>query len=303
MSSGTLTISGKTLSLSNLDKPLYPSGFTKGQVIDYYARIAPVLLPHLKGRALTLKRYPNGSTGDYFYEKNCPAHRPPWVKTAAIESSRSERGEIDYCVVEDKAALLWVANLASLELHTHLAKAKSPDRPTMMAFDLDPTPPASMPDCCQLALLLRDVLAGVGLQSVAKTSGGKGLHVYVPLNVPKVTSDDTKTFSRTVAELLARQDPARVTANMAKHQRAGKILVDWSQNDAHKTTATVYSLRARAAPTVSTPVTWAEVEACATGAVSDLTFTAPQVLARVAKVGDLFEPVLKTRQSLPRAGT
>jgi bifunctional non-homologous end joining protein LigD len=301
MSSGTLTIAGRTLGLSNLDKPLYPSGFTKGQVIDYYARIAPVLLPHLKGRALTLKRYPNGSAAAFFYEKNCPAHRPPWVRTAAVESSRSERGEIDYCLVEDKATLLWVANLASIELHTHLSKAKTPDRPTMMAFDLDPTPPAAMRDCCQLALLLRDVLAGVKLQSVVKTSGGKGLHVYVPLNSPRVTSDDTKTFSRTVAELLARQDPARVTANMAKHQRAGKILVDWSQNDQHKTTATVYSLRARPTPTVSAPVTWAEVEACAAGKTDDLSFTAPQVLARVAKLGDLFEPVLKVKQSLPRA--
>jgi bifunctional non-homologous end joining protein LigD len=289
----------KTLSLSNLDKVLYPkSGFTKADVIHYYTSIAPVLLPHMKRRALTLKRYPNGVDSEFFYEKRCPIHRPDWVDTAEIDAGKSGN-RINYCVVDDVETLAWVANLASLELHTLLSKVENPDRPTMMVFDLDPGPPAGVLDAMQIAIRLRDLLAHLGLQCFPKTSGGKGIHLGVPLNTA-VTFDDTKSFSRAMAIYLEQQDPKRVVSKMLKSLRKGKVFVDWSQNDEHKTTVNVYSLRAREHPTVSTPITWKELEtALKKKDPSLVTFEAEDVIKRVKQKGDLYEPVLKLKQRLP----
>jgi len=286
-------VGGRTVRLSNLDKVLYPAvGFTKRDVIDYYARVAPVLLPHLEGRALTLKRYPNGVDAAFFYEKNAPSHRPEWVRTERV-------GAIDYVVVDDEATLVWLANLADLELHTSLALAVEPQRPTLVAFDLDPGPPATVVECCRVAELLHGMFDGLGLQSYAKTSGSKGMQIYVPLNSP-ATFAQTKGFSRAVAELLAREEPGLVVARQTKSAREGKVLVDWSQNDDAKTTVNVYSLRAMEGPTVSTPLTWDEVRAAR--APDDLVFDAADVLARVDDQGDLFGPVLSLVQALPGAG-
>ena len=284
--------------LSNPAKLMYPkAGFTKSDVAAYYSGIAPILLNHLRGRALTLKRYPNGSEAQFFYEKNCPTHRPEWIQTVTVPG---KSGSIGYCTITDRRGLLWLAQLASLELHTSLAKAPEYDRPTMMVFDLDPGPPATIVQCIPVGLRLRDLLDRLGLRCFAKTSGGKGLHVYVPLNTPGVTFDDTKRVSNAIALLLARDDPAGVTANMSKALRPGKVFIDWSQNDTHKTTVCVYSLRARERPTVSTPVTWEEVEAAGKGRKrSPLVFEAKDVVERVEKYGDLFAPVLKLRQKLP----
>jgi bifunctional non-homologous end joining protein LigD len=278
---------------------LWPkAGFTKGEMIDYYARVADVILPHLKGRPLTLKRYPNGVDEGHFYEKRCPKHRPDWVNTAPIWSGRNE-GEIDYCVCDDRATLIWVAQLASLELHPSLSHAKEIERPTVLAFDLDPGPPADIIQCCTVSLRLRDLFGDLGLESFPKTSGSKGLQVYVPLNV-KVSYDDTKPFAHAVAQVLERSDPDLIVSRMAKNLRKGKVLVDWSQNDQHKTTVSVYSLRAKEHPTVSTPVEWKEVERALKREDPDvLRFEAGDVLKRVDKQGDLFEPILKTRQKLP----
>lgn len=292
-------IEGHAVRLSNLNKVFYPEvSFTKGQIIDYYARIAPVLLPHLYGRPLTLKRYPNGVRGMHFYEKNCPSHRPGWVQTARVWSSGSNRW-MQYCLVQDLATLVWCANLADIELHTSLSLGSELLRPTVIVFDLDPGAPASMVQCCRVGLWVRDIFAQLGLQSFAKTSGSKGLQIYIPLNTP-VTYEETKPFAHELARLLERQHPELVVSEMKKAVRAGKIFVDWSQNDDHKTTVCVYSLRAKERPTVSTPVGWEEVERCL--AESDpelLVFTSEQVLARVANVGDLFAPVLSLKQKLP----
>jgi bifunctional non-homologous end joining protein LigD len=267
-------------------------------MIDYYARVADVLLPHLKGRPLTLKRYPNGVDESHFYEKRCPKHRPDWVNTAPIWSGRNE-GEIDYCVCDDRATLIWVAQLASLELHPSLSRAKDIERPTVLAFDLDPGPPATILECCTVGLRLRELFDDLGLESFPKTSGSKGLQVYVPLNV-KVSYDDTKPFAHAVAQVLERSDPDLIVSRMAKKLRKGKVLVDWSQNDEHKTTVSVYSLRAREHPTVSTPVEWKEVERALKRSDPDvLRFEAGDVLKRVDKQGDLFEPILKLKQKLP----
>jgi bifunctional non-homologous end joining protein LigD len=298
-----MTIEGRELRLSNLDKPMYPkAGFTKGDVIDYYRRIAPVVLPHLAGRPLTLKRYPDGVEGPFFYEKNCPSHRPPWVRTADIRMSSKT---ISFCLCEDLPTLVWLANLADLELHTPMARAEAPERPTMLVFDLDPGEPATIVECCRVALWLEGMFGRLGLRSFAKTSGSKGLQVYVPLNAEEATYDGprgTKTFARSVAELLEQAEPYLVVSRMTKALRRGKVLVDWSQNDDAKTTVTVYSLRARARPTVSTPVTWDEVRACAeAGDPERLVFEAGEVLERVARDGDLFAPVLSLRQELPSA--
>jgi bifunctional non-homologous end joining protein LigD len=299
---GSITVGNKRLSLSNLQKVLYPSGFTKGDVISYYLRVAPAILPHLAGRAVTLKRYPDGAQAPFFFAKNCPDHRPPWVETAHIEGrGGGGGGGVNHCLVSEVATLLWVANLASIELHAPLARADNPDRPTVMVFDLDPGPPAGVLDAVRLGLRLHDVLIRIGLRSFAKTSGGKGLHVYVPLNNPAVTFDDTKDFARAVALLFERQHPDKVTATMARQQRGGKVFVDWSQNDRHKTTACAYTLRAGPKPTVSTPVTWDELDAAARADDSvALTFTAPDALERLRTEGDLFAPVLTLRQRLPR---
>ena len=295
-----LEVEGRKLPVSNLNKVLYPkAGFTKGQVIDYYIRIAPVLLPHLKDRPLTMKRYPNGVDGMFFYEKNCPSHRPAWVKTAKVWSHGNQR-DMFYCLAQDLPTLVWAANLADLELHTSLAKKKDVAKPTMMVFDLDPGPPANIVQCCQVGFWLRDLLAEMKLQSWAKTSGSKGLQLYVPLNTP-ATFDQTKALSRALAEYLEREHPELVVHRMLKSLRGGKVLVDWSQNDEHKTTVNVYSLRAKDHPTVSTPVSWDEVATCLKKKDPELlTFTSDQVLERVAEHGDLFEPVQSLKQKLPK---
>ncbi len=295
-----LIVEGKNLSVSNLNKVLYPKvGFTKGQVIDYYIRIAPVLLPHLRDRPLTMKRYPNGVDAEFFYEKNCPVHRPKWVKTAKVWSEGNNR-MMDYCLAQDLPTLVWAANLADLELHTSLARKKDVARPTMMVFDLDPGAPADIVQCCQVGLWLRDLLAKMKLTSFAKTSGSKGLQIYVPLNTP-VTFDQTKDLSRALAQLLEREHGNLVTSNMSKAVRKGKIFVDWSQNDEHKTTICVYSLRAKEEPTVSTPVSWDEVTNCLKKKKAELLkFRCEKTLSRVEKMGDLFEPVEKLKQKLPK---
>ena len=285
-------VGGRQVKLSNLDKILYPeAGFAKRDVIDYFARIAPAVLPHVKGRALTLKRYPNGVDAQFFYEKNAPSHRPDWVQTARV-------GSIDYVLAEDEPTLVWLANLADLELHTSLALADDPERPTLVAFDLDPGPPATIVECCRVAELLRGMFEGLGLECFAKTSGSKGMQVYLPLN-GAATFAQTKAFSKAVAELLAREEPGLVVARQTKSARAGKVLVDWGQNDVNKTTINVYSLRAMGRPTVSTPVTWDEVRAAQ--APEDLTFEAADVLRRVDEHGDHFAPVLTLVQRLPGA--
>ena len=295
-----LIVQGKKLPVSNLNKVLYPkAGFTKGQVIDYYIRIAPVLLPHLKDRPLTMKRYPNGVEAPFFYEKNCPSHRPKWVKTAKVWSEGNNR-TMDYCLAQDLPTLVWAANLADLELHTSLARKRDVARPTMMVFDLDPGAPADIVQCCQVGLWLRELLTKMKLKSFAKTSGSKGLQIYVPLNTP-VTFDQTKDLSRALAQHLEREHGNLVTSNISKSVRKGKVFVDWSQNDEHKTTICVYSLRAKAEPTVSTPVTWDEVANCLKKKKADLLkFRSDQTLARVEKSGDLFASVEKLKQKLPK---
>jgi bifunctional non-homologous end joining protein LigD len=295
-------VEGRRLSLSNLDKVMYPkTGFAKRDLIDYYVRIAPVLLPHLHDRPLTLKRYPDGVEGQFFYEKQCPSHRPDWVRTEAVWSRHNERS-IDFCLANDVPTLVWLANLADIELHTSLALAQDVNRPTMMVFDLDPGPPADIVACCRVGLQLRDLFEQLGLQSFAKTSGSKGLQVYVPLNVP-VTYGDTKPFARAVAELLEKQHPKQIVSRMTKSLRDGKVFIDWSQNDEHKTTACVYSLRAKERPTVSTPVTWDEVGAALKRRSAKLlTFEYNDVLNRVERDGDLFAPVLALQQKLPQFG-
>jgi bifunctional non-homologous end joining protein LigD len=292
-------VEGRRLKLSNLDKILYPAvGFTKAQVIDYYTRVAPALVPHMAGRPLTLKRYPDGVDGQFFYEKKCPSHRPEWFRTVSVWSGRNQ-DNINYCVVDDLPSLVWVANMASLELHTSLALAEDIHRPTMLIFDLDPGAPATIKECCNVGLQLRDLFAELKLRCFAKTSGSKGLQVYVPLNTP-ITYEETKPLALAVAQELERKNPKLVLSNMKKELRKGKVFVDWSQNDDHKTTVCVYSLRARERPTVSAPVSWDEVESHHKGRRKDLSFTADEVLARLDRDGDLFAPVLKLKQRLPR---
>ncbi|MEO7933134.1 MAG: non-homologous end-joining DNA ligase [Chthoniobacterales bacterium] len=294
----TLDIHGRKVDVTNLDKIFYPkTGFTKGNIIDYYVRISPVLLPHLKNRAISLKRYPNGVEGFFFYEKNAPKGRPPWIKTTKVP--KDSGGEINYCVMNDLAALVWAANLADLELHTFLHKAPALQRPTSIAFDLDPGPPADILTCSQVGLWLKSIFDALGMASFPKTSGSKGLQVYVPLNTP-VTYDKTKAFALRIAETLEQKFPDRVVSKMLKSLRTGKVLVDWSQNDDKKTTVNVYSLRAKDHPTVSTPVTWDEVTlALRKKNPNLLTFESEQVLQRVAEQGDLFAEVLTLKQKLP----
>lgn len=295
-----LRIGKREIKLSNLDKVLYPeTGFTKGDVIDYYLNIAPVVLPYLKGRPLTLKRYPNGVDAEFFYEKRCPKFRPDWLKTAHVIGGTV--GPIDFCQVDDAASLAWIANLASIELHPLLCKSPHFDRPTMMVFDFDPGPPAGVIDAARIALRTHDLLEQVGLQCWPKTSGGKGIHLAVPLNTP-VKFEDTKHFARAIAEALEASYPNEVLSNMSKALRKNKVFVDWSQNDQHKTTACVYSLRARSRPTVSTPITWKELESAVKKHDAEaITFEADDVIKRVKAKGDLFEPVLKTKQRLPKS--
>jgi bifunctional non-homologous end joining protein LigD len=276
-------VDGQHVQLTNLEKVLYPNGFTKGQVIDYYSRIAPVLLPHLADRALTRKRYPNGVEGQMFFEKNAPRGTPPWVRTVDLPSpgSTKDRDTIEYVVIDGLAALVWTANLAALELHTHLVKVRR-KTPDLLVFDLDPGPPASIVECCQVALALREEL---DLELFPKTSGNKGMQLYA-----KAPGRDTSGYAKQVAERFERSHPDLVVSRMAKAVRPGKVLVDWSQNNQAKTTVTVYSLRARDEPTVSTPITWDEVASCRSA--SDLLFTSDDVLERVAAHGDLFAPLL-----------
>jgi bifunctional non-homologous end joining protein LigD len=291
-------VDGRTVELSNVDKVLYPEcGFTKGDVVDYYVRVSPHLLPHLAQRPVTLKRFPDGVEGKSFYEKHCPSHRPAWVKRAKVP--KSDGTDLHYCVIDGLPALVWIANLAGLELHTFLHRAPKIERPTVLALDLDPGPPAGMAECCRIALLLKAVLDSVGLASFPKTSGSKGLQVYVPLNVPRLTYERTKSFALALAQLLEHEAPELVVSKMTKSLRKGKVFIDWSQNDAHKTTVSAYSLRAKNTPTVSTPVEWDEVEAALTPSKTALSFDSEAALARLARQGDLFAPVLELEQKLP----
>jgi len=293
-------VGGRLLKLTNLEKVLYPqAGFTKGQVIDYYARIAPVLVPHLSGKPLTLKRYPNGVDQQFFFEKNATKHRPDWVKTAPIWSEGNHRN-VNYILMNDLATLIWIANLAAIELHPSLALASDIMCPRSIVFDLDPGPPANIVQCCQIAFWLREIFDRFGLQSFPKTSGSKGLQIYVPLNT-KTSYDETKPFAHALARLLEDQHRDLVVSDMKKAIRTNKVFVDWSQNDEHKTTISVYSLRARERPTVSTPVKWEELErALKKKDASLLVFEAHQVLERVNTLGDLFAPLLTLKQKLPK---
>jgi bifunctional non-homologous end joining protein LigD len=295
-------IDGRTLSLSNLDKLMYPeAGFTKGHVIEYYTRVAPVLLGHLRGRPLTLKRYPDGVDGPHFYEKQCPSHRPDWVHTTVIGSSRARDGKINFCLADDLPTLVWLANLADLELHTSLATAEDYSRPTVIAFDLDPGPPATIVECAHVALELRTVFEHLDMEAFPKTSGSKGMQVYVPLNTP-AGYEQTRSFARGLAQLLERRRPELVVSEMKKTLRKGKVFVDWSQNTEFKTTVCVYSLRALPRPTVSTPLLWEEVEAVTESRdPDDLVFTSTDVLERVEAHGDIFAGVLELEQRLPDA--
>jgi len=297
--SQNVEIDGRRLSLTNLDKVLYPAtGFTKGQVIDYYARIAPVLIPHFAGHPLTLKRYPEGVDHEFFFEKNATKYRPDWVQTAPIWSAGNHRN-VNYILANDLPTLIWVANLAAIELHPSLALAEEINSPRTMVFDLDPGPPADIVQCCQIGLWLHEIFDHFGLQSFPKTSGSKGLQIYVPLNTP-TRYEATKPFAHALARLLENEHRDLVVSDMKKQLRVNKVFVDWSQNDEHKTTIGVYSLRAREHPTVSTPVTWKEVEQCLKKKDAKLlVFEGDQVLKRVAKLGDLFEPVRKLKQKLP----
>jgi bifunctional non-homologous end joining protein LigD len=292
-----ITVAGKELTVSNLEKVLYPDvGFTKAAVVDYYFRIAPVMLPHLARRAVTMVRWPDGVTGQSFFEKRCPSHAPDWVHRAAIDPDRA--GELIACVVDDVATLVWMANLAALELHTLQATVDDPEHPTSVVVDLDPGPPAGVLDCCRVALDLKAMLDRLSLTSVVKTSGGKGLHLAVPAT--GATADETKTFALALGQLLAKHDPERVTTVMARDVRPGKVFVDWSQNDRHKTTVCAYSLRARAGPFVSTPLSWDEVSDALEGDDdAALEFDSAAVLERVEQLGDLYAPNLDVDQELP----
>jgi len=287
-------IDGRELSVTNLDKVLYPDGFTKAEVIDYYVRVAPAMLPHVQGRGVTLRRYPNGVDGTSFFEKRSPDHRPDWIGTALGPGDR--KGGIQYLLIDEVATLAWVGNMAALEVHAPMARAVDIDAPTMVVFDLDPGAPATIVDCCRVALEIQDVLADLDLQIWPKTSGSKGMQLYLPLNTPH-THEHASSFALAVAQVLENQDPKRVTSVMKKQLRKGKIFVDWSQNSHHKTTIAAYSLRARPTPTVSTPISWDEVQSGADGEV--LSFTAPEVLERVADFGDVFAPTATLEQELP----
>ena len=299
MSQKVIEIAGKRLSLSNLEKDLYPSyGFTKAHILEYYRRMAEFILPHLQDRALTFKRYPEGVDQDFFFEKRCPSHRPAWAKTAEIIRENGERMTV--CLVNDLETLMWVANLASLELHVPLARAGSPETPDSLVFDLDPGDPANILDCARVALILRDLLIPLQLTSYVKTSGQKGLHVFVPLNRKETTFEDTKKFSKAVAEIMQKNYPDLVTAKMAKEYRKAKVFINWSQNDSSSTMICVYSLRARGKPYVSFPLAWRELENLAgQGDPEKLQLIHSEAVRRAEKQGDLFREVLVKKQQLP----
>lgn len=301
-SSQVVEVDGRELKLTNLDKVLYPkAGFTKGEVVDYYAKVADAMVPHLKGRAVTLRRFPEGveDLDSAFFEKRCPKHRPKWVKTTNVRAGPNA-GNIDFCVCDGRPTLIWMAQLAAIELHPSLSLGRAPTRPTVLAFDLDPGPPANVVDCCRVALRLRDMFGHFGVQSFPKTSGSKGMQVYIPLNSKAVNYDKTKPFAKAIAQLLEKQTPDLVVSKMKKVERGGRVFVDWSQNHRSKTTIAVYSLRARERPTASTPLTWDEVENAAANEDADsLVFDASAVLDRIERHGDLFAPVLELEQELP----
>jgi bifunctional non-homologous end joining protein LigD len=291
----TFEIDGRQLTLSNLDKVIYPAtGFRKIEIIDYYRRIAPAMLPHLAGRPPTLVRAPDGPDGTRFFEKNCPSHRPEWVD---VSEGYEATGGTTGCLIDETPALVWLANLAALELHTHQWTIADPVHPTALVLDLDPGEPATIVDCCRVALDLHDTLAQLGLKCVVKTSGGKGLHLSVPLHGSQATDDDTKKFALALGQLMEHRDPKRVLVDMAKSRRPGKVFVDWSQNDRHKTTVCAYSMRVRAHPTVSTPLSWDEV--ADTSSADALHFEAPDVVARVGAHGDFYAESLTVEQELP----
>ena len=295
-------VDGRELKLTNLDKVLYPQvPFSKGEMVDYYAKVADAMVPHLSGRAVTLRRFPEGvdDLDSAFFEKRCPKHRPKWVKTTRVQAGPNA-GKIDFCVCDSLPTLVWMAQLAAIELHPSLSLGRAPKRPTVLAFDLDPGPPADVVDCSRVAVRLREVLSQLGLECFVKTSGSKGMQLYVPLNT-KTYYEETRPFAQALAQLIAKQTPDEVLAKMGKKtDRSGKVLIDWYQNNERKTTIAVYSLRARERPTVSTPVTWEEVEAVAdSGDGSSLVFEAGDVIERIEKHGDLFAPVLELKQQLP----
>jgi bifunctional non-homologous end joining protein LigD len=297
-SSQAIEIDGRELKVSNLDKVLYPAaGFRKADVIDYYRRIAPAILPHLAGRPPTLVRAPDGPDGPRFFEKNCPRHHPDWVHTApGNEATGGTKG----CIIDDVPALVWLANLAALELHTHQWTLDDPAHSTAMVIDLDPGEPATIVDCCRVALDLRATLAQLDLECVVKTSGGKGLHLSVPVLGSDASDDGTKRFALALGQLLESRDPDRVLVDMTRAKRPGKVFVDWSQNDRHKTTVCAYSLRLRDRPTISTPLAWSEVEEALDANDPDtLAFEADAVLARVDEHGDLYADSLTLHQALP----
>ncbi|WP_367128219.1 non-homologous end-joining DNA ligase [Saccharothrix sp. HUAS TT1] len=283
-------VEGRRLKLTNLDKVLYPEvGFTKAEVIDYYTRIAPVLLPHVAGRPMTVRRYPDGVGGKSFFEKNAPSHAPEWVRTVRVATPGSSRGAgyADFVVVDGLATLVWLANLAALELHVpqwSVGARGGRRSPDWVVFDLDPGEPATVVECCRVACRVREVLVGDGLSPVVKTSGSKGLQVCAAVSVS--SPERTSEYAKGVARRLAGEFPGEVVWRMGRAERVGRVLVDWSQNNPAKTTVAPYSLRARGLPSVSTPVTWAEVEGCRV--VEDLVFLADEVRERVAGSGDLF---------------
>ncbi len=286
---------GRRLKLTNLDKVMYPLvGFTKADVIRYYSSIAPVMLTHVAHRGVTLRRWPDGVTGKSFFEKRCPGHRPEWVATCAGPGDRG--GAIHYCSLDEPAALVWTANLAALEIHAPMARCEDIGSPTMVVFDLDPGSPATIVECAQVAMMIREVLDTVELRAFAKTSGSKGMQLYIPLNTPH-SHEHASSFAHALAQLLEKREPARVTSVMKKSVRPGKVFIDWSQNSRHKTTIAPYSLRAKDHPTVSTPIDWDEVS---DGADAEpLEFTADEVLDRVERRGDLFAETATLEQELP----
>ena len=289
-------VEGRELKISNLEKVLYPEAhFTKGEVVDYYVRVSPYMLPHLAGRPMTMVRFPDGVESQSFYMKQCPDYRPPWMHTGA-----GDLGDTRHCVIDDLPSLIWVVNLASLEIHTPMARSVDINSPTMVVFDLDPGAPADIVDCCRVGLQIRELLDTLGLAAFPKTSGSKGMQMYVPLNTP-ATHDQTKSFAKAVAQLLEKRDPKRITSVMRKDLRGGKVFVDWDQNTRHKTTISPYSMRARPRPWVSTPLRWEEVERGAESKdASLLVFETKDVLARVAEHGDLFAPTVELEQELPK---
>ena len=309
-------VEGRTLSIGNLDKQLYPDGTTKAEVISYLRAVAPVLLPHLAGRAITMKRFPDGSQGGFFYEKRCPAHAPEWVRTVDQWVNQGSgrwgkdgqgpkgRKEVPFCLVDGLPTLVWLGGIAALELHAPMARAAGafgPEVPTLVVFDLDPGSPATAVECAVVALRIRDLLDTLGLRAVVKSSGNKGLQLYLPVNLPDVTHERARGFAQAIALLLEKQDPQLVVSQQAKVLRPGKVLIDWLQNESFKTTVAAYSLRARDRPTVSTPLAWGEVEALADGGDPESIQMSPrQVLTRVAEHGDLFAEAATLEQSLPK---